>query len=193
MSGNQQKMSYPERFWKHLGTVNQHRYEVLKNCFACGLYQQGLTHDLSKYSPSEFWVSVRYFQGWRSPYVYEKELFGYSAGWLHHKGRNRHHWEYWYDMINGEWIPIRMPQKYVIEMVCDRVAACRIYQKEKYTQESALNYYLQKNDKKYMHPETASLLEMILREIAERGENAVFSDIRNHIDEFLNDRFVSFH
>ena len=96
-------------------------------------------------------------------------------------------------MINGEWIPIRMPQKYVIEMVCDRVAACRIYQKEKYTQESALNYYLQKNDKKYMHPETASLLEMILREIAERGENAVFSDIRNHIDEFLNDRFVSFH
>lgn len=185
-------MSYPERFRKHLKTVNQHRSEVMKNCFACGLYLQGLKHDLSKYSPAEFAVSVKYFQGWRSPYVYEKELFGFSAGWLHHKGRNRHHWEYWYDMINGEWIPIRMPQIYVIEMVCDRVAACRIYQKEKYTQESALNYYLQKNDRKYMHPETAEMLEMILREIARRGEDAVFRDIRNHLDEIRNDRFTSF-
>ena len=74
------------KFLMHLETVNHHRAEVMKNCFACGLYRQGLTHDLSKYEPAEFLVSVKYFQGYRSPYIYEKELHGYSLGWLHHKG-----------------------------------------------------------------------------------------------------------
>jgi len=162
----------------HLSTVNHHRMEVMKNCFACGLYKQGLMHDMSKYEPTEFLVSVKYFQGYRSPYNYEKELYGYSMGWLHHKGRNKHHWEYWYDMIEGKWVPIEMPYPYLIEMVCDRVAACRIYQKEKYTKSSALEYFLSRNDRLYMHPETARQLEEILRDISIRGEEAVFHDIK---------------
>jgi len=100
---------YLKRLSAHLRTINEHRYQVMKNCFACGLYRQGLTHDLSKYSFSEFHESVKYFQGTRSPYAYEKEHFGFAAGWLHHKGRNKHHWEYWYDIINGKWQPLEMP------------------------------------------------------------------------------------
>ncbi len=174
------------RFAGHLRTVNTHRRLVRINCFKCGLYRQGLTHDLSKYSPSEFLVSVRYYQGWRSPYIREKELYGFSYGWLHHKGRNRHHWEYWQDMINGKWIPLPMPFNYVVEMVCDRVAACRVYQKENYKKESALEYYLSRNDRLYMHPDTAALLESILRQIAEDGEDAVFARLREQLKDYRN-------
>ncbi len=176
-------ISLKDKFLSHLHTIDTHRYEVMKNCFKCGLVYQGLTHDLSKYSPAEFIVSVKYFQGYRSPYTREKELYGFSFGWLHHKGRNRHHWEYWYDMLDGKWTPIEMPFPYVVEMVCDRVAACRIYQKEKYTKESALEYYLTRNDRLFMHPKTAELLESILRDIAERGEDAVFADLKKQLRE----------
>ena len=184
MSNDTTKMPYFKRFIHHASTVNTHRYEVMKNCFACGLYTQGLRHDLSKYSPEEFLVSVKYFQGTRSPYMYEKELYGYSDGWLHHKGRNRHHWEYWYDMINGQWVPLEMPFPFLVEMVCDRVAACKVYQKEKYTQASALEYFLSKNDRLYMHENTARDLENILRDIAERGEDAVFADLKKQMEEY---------
>lgn len=178
------KKPYIQRFFLHLHTVNTHRYEVMKNCFRCGLYIQGLKHDLSKYSPAEFLVSVKYFQGYRSPYVYEKEQFGFSAGWLHHKGRNRHHWEYWYDMIKGQWIPLEMPLPWFIEMVCDRVAACRIYQKENYTQRSALEYFEKRNDRFYMHEKTAAKLEAVLRDIAENGEDAAFARLRQELKEY---------
>ncbi len=169
------------KFMKHSKTINQHRYLVMKNCFACGIYQQGLTHDLSKYSPSEFLVSVKYFQGFRSPYMLEKQEKGYSLGWLHHKGRNKHHWEYWYDMIDGKWMPIKMPYPFVVEMVCDRVAACKVYQKEKYHSSSALEYFKSKNDKKYMHPETARELENILTLISEIGEERTFHILKKNI------------
>ena len=181
---NMEKRSTLYKFFHHLHTIDTHRYAVMRNCFKCGLIRQGLTHDLSKYSWSEFHESVKYFQGNRSPYIYEKEHFGYAPGWLHHKGRNKHHWEYWYDMINGKWTPLEMPFNYFVEMVCDRVAACRIYQKDKYTKESALNYFLTRNDSKYMHPETAKMLEAVLRDIAENGEDAVFAKLKVQVKEF---------
>ena len=53
--------------WKHFCTINAHRWRVLQGCFRIGLYRQGLTHDLSKYSPTEFWTGARYYQGTRSP------------------------------------------------------------------------------------------------------------------------------
>ena len=174
-------MNYFQRFFLHLHTVNTHRRAVRKNCFKCGLYYQGLTHDLSKYSPAEFLVSVKYFQGYRSPYMKEKEEKGYSLGWLHHKGRNKHHWEYWYDMINGVWQPLEVPYRYVVEMLCDRVAACKVYQKEKYTSSSAINYWNTRNDKVYMHPKTAALLESMLKSIEDRGEEATFQAIKENI------------
>lgn len=141
-------------------------------------------HDLSKYSYAEFHESVKYFQGNRSPYMYEKEHFGFASGWMHHKGRNRHHWEYWYDMIDGIWQPLEMPFNYFVEMVCDRVAACRIYQKQNYTKESALQYYLSRNDRLYMHPNTAKHLEEVLRDISVRGEDAVFADLKKQVQEW---------
>lgn len=188
MSENKKNLSYFKKFFLHLHTIDTHRFEVMKNCFACGLYKQGLMHDLSKYSPSEFVESVRYFQGNRSPYMYEKEHFGYANGWMHHKGRNRHHWEYWYDMKDGIWQPLKMPFNYFVEMVCDRVAACKIYQKEKYTKESAYQYYLSRNDAKYMHQDTNKQLEDVLKDIATRGEAEVFADLKQQVKEWKKTR-----
>ena len=88
---------------KHFCTITRHRLLVCKHCFKLGLYWQGLTHDLSKYSPEEFWTGVRYFQGDRSPNAAEREVIGFSKAWLHHKGRNKHHFEYWIDVsLNKE-------------------------------------------------------------------------------------------
>ena len=188
MTENSRNLNGFSKFFKHLHTIDQHRYVVMRNCFKCGLYRQGLRHDLSKYSVKEFWESVKYFQGDRSPYIYEKEHFGYANGWLHHKGRNKHHWEYWYDMLNGKWSPIQMPFNYFVEMVCDRVGACRIYQKDKYTKESALQYYLSRKDKGYMHPETARMLEEVLRDISVRGEDAVFADLKVKVRQWKHDK-----
>ena len=51
------------KFWGHLKTITHHRHLVMRGCFRMGLIWQGLTHDLSKYSPTEFFAGVRYFQG----------------------------------------------------------------------------------------------------------------------------------
>ena len=125
-----------KNFFGHLSTINEHRFLVMKHCFRVGLYKQGLTHDLSKYSPTEFIPGVKYFQGDRSPNNAQREHEGYSSAWLHHKGRNRHHYEYWIDYSSKkdtpELVGMKMPLKYVIEMFCDRVAASKTYNKDAY-------------------------------------------------------------
>ena len=97
----------------HFKTITHHRHLVLRGCFRVGLYWQGLCHDLSKYSPTEFWTGVRYYQGTRSPNAAEREEKGYSEAWMHHKGRNRHHFEYWTDlnMKTGRYEPVPMPPR----------------------------------------------------------------------------------
>ena len=138
-------------FRAHLHTVNRHRRLVRHYCFKLGLVWQGLTHDLSKYSPTEFWRGVKYYQGWRSPNDQERLENGVSLAWLHHKGRNRHHFEYWIDYCRREDGTIyiggcKMPKKYVAEMFCDRIAACRVYQGDAYTDASPYDYYQRSKD-----------------------------------------------
>ncbi len=167
---------------EHFKTVCQHRREVRKNCFRMGLYRQGLTHDLSKFSWTEFRIGAKYFMEDQSPHNGERKEYGYSTAWLHHKGRNRHHLEYWmdYDFLGDHHVAgMRMPEKYVAEMVADRVAASKIYKKEKYTDSSALEYYMGKRDYHILHPETRALLEKLLMMLAEKGEDYTFRYIRS--------------
>ncbi|MGI6107626.1 MAG: DUF5662 family protein [Lachnospiraceae bacterium] len=163
------------RFFGHLHTINHHKWLVTAMCIHVGLVRQGLAHDLSKYSPVEFIPGVKYWQGDRSPINAEKHAIGYSAGWLHHKGRNRHHFEYWIDYApdpgNGL-VGMKMPKKYVAEMAIDRICASRNYQKDKYTKRSALEYYLRGRKGMLIHPETQFLLEYLLTMTAEQGEEA---------------------
>ena len=171
------------KIWQHFKTITYHRWLVRAGCFRVGLYWQGLTHDLSKYSPTEFWVGARYFQGIRSPNAAEREEKGYSEAWMHHKGRNRHHNEYWTD-LNREtrrYAPIPMPRKYLVEMVMDRRAACMVYQGEQYRDDSALAYFNRSFERQTMHTRTQRELEYILTMLAEKGEKETFRYLKEEV------------
>lgn len=173
----------------HLHTINHHKLLVMKSCFKVGLYKQGLLHDLSKYSPTEFLVGCKYYQGTRSPNNAEREATGYSKAWLHHKGRNKHHYEYWIDYsINKEEgiIGQRMPKKYVIEMFLDRVAASKTYKGAEYTDKHPLEYYEEGAAKlgKMLHPDTAALLRFLLTMLAQKGEKETFQYIKKYVKKY---------
>ncbi len=174
---------YIRNFFGHIGTTTRHRHEVIKNCARLGILWQGLRHDLSKYSPSEFFQGVKYWCGTKSPNDGARAELGYSSAWMHHKGRNRHHFEYWsdYDPKTRVMTPVKMPVKYVAEMFCDRVAASKIYMKEKYTDEAPLKYFQGGKKVRAIHPETSDLIEHFLTVLAEQGEKKAFSYINEYI------------
>lgn len=142
-------------------------------------------HDLSKYSPTEFFVGAKYYQGSRSPNEAEREAYGYSVAWMHHKGRNRHHFEYWtdYSPITKKIEPVEMPLKYVKEMFCDRVAASKIYMGDKYTDAAPLEYFLNAKSRRIIHPKTSDLIESLLVMLKEQGEKKTFEYIRRLKDK----------
>lgn len=168
---------------QHLRTINHHKRLVMEHCFQVGLYKQGFLHDLSKYSPAEFLVGCKYYQGTRSPNNAEREAVGYSSAWLHHKGRNKHHYEYWidYNTQAGGMAPVPMPTRYVVEMLVDRIAASKIYEGKNYTDASPLKYYLKGVEKTPIHPDTAALLEKLLRMLAQKGEKKTFAYVRRKL------------
>ena len=168
--------------WAHYKTVHTHRKLVRKYCFRLGLYWQGLTHDLSKYSPIEFWAGAKYFQGDRSPNDQQRREQGYSASWMHHKGRNRHHFEFWTDYGKGGIVPIEMPKKYVAEMFCDRLAASRVYRGAAFDCGDPYKFFLFGKDRfLLMHPNTSDLLEVILLKLRDEGEDAAFEYVRHEV------------
>ena len=169
--------------WQHFKTITRHRLIVMAGCFRVGLYWQGLTHDLSKYSPTEFLQGARHYQGVRSPNAAEREVKGYSEAWMHHKGRNRHHYEYWTDMNMERRVyeSVPMPRKYLVEQVMDRRAACIVYQGKDYTPASPLNYFLKSRERTLMHPQNQRELEHILTMLRDQGEKETFRYLKCHV------------
>lgn len=168
----------------HLKTINAHKIMVMRHCFRLGLYKRGILHDLSKYSPSEFIPGVKYYQGNRSPNNAQREQEGCSTAWLHHKGRNKHHYEYWIDYTSDKdavLAGMRMPTVYVLEMFCDRVAASKIYNGKNYTDGDSLEYFCKGKGKYLMHPDTEKLLVELLVMLKEKGENYTFRYIKTNI------------
>lgn len=173
--------------WHHFKTITEHKGLVMKYCFRVGLFRQGLLHDLSKYTPTEFLTGIRYYQGNCSPNAAEREEKGFSAAWLHHKGRNKHHFEYWIDFskaskgLSGG----KMPLPYAVEMVMDRIAASTVYRGKDYTDGAAWEYY--QRERPYlagiMHPETQAFLEKVLLMLKERGEATTFAYLRKILKE----------
>lgn len=175
-----------KKSWNHFCTITYHKILVARYCFKVGLYKQGLLHDMSKYSPTEFKVGIQYYQGDRSPNTAERADKGYSTAWLHHKGRNKHHYEYWLDFKNNgdatfEGKP--MPTRYVVEMFCDRIAASRVYMGDKYTDSSPLEYLQREKDTGaiLIHNESIRLLERMLTYLAENGESKTLYVIKKYV------------
>ena len=171
------------RPFAHFRTITRHRRLVRRYCFRLGLYRQGLTHDLSKYSPAEFLPGAKYYRGNGSPNFPERVEKGYSEAWLHHKGRNKHHFDYWLDYLRRpdgtfEYGPCKMPAKYLAEMFCDRLAANRIYAGESFTNAAPYEYFMLTRSAIPMHPESEAEIEKMLRILKDEGEDAAFSYVR---------------
>lgn len=169
----------------HFKTITRHRHAVIAHSMRAGILWQGLRHDLSKYTPREFIVGAKHYLGSKSPNEEERRLYGYSSAWLHHKGRNRHHFEYWtdYDTATHKIAPVKMPVKYIAEMFCDRVAASKIYQGANYTQNHPIEYFMKSKATRFIHPETSDIIESWLRILAEQGEEAAFRKIRKALKD----------
>lgn len=169
--------------WLHFKTITKHKLMVMRYCFRVGLYKQGFLHDLSKYSPTEFLVGAKYYQGDRSPNNAEREGNGVSTAWLHHKGRNLHHFEHWVDYsLDGKHVIMgtKMPRRYVAEMVMDRISASRTYMGNAYTDREPLKYYLKSKDKLwFIHPQTRRELEALLRILNDHGEEKMMKYVKN--------------
>ena len=146
-------------FWGHLCTVLTHKKQVWKLSRKAGIPFQGLAHDLSKFSPSEFLPGARHYQGGkRSPNEQEREILGYSTAWLHHKGRNRHHFEY-------------------------RIAASKTYLGKNFTEQHPLDYFLKGKPNRFIHPETSDFIEKMLTLLRDKGEDEMFLTLRNMLKE----------
>lgn len=177
--------AYMNKFFSHLKTITKHKLLVTTYCFRAGLIKQGILHDLSKYSPSEFFPGVKYYQGTRSPIGAERRDLGYSKAWLHHKGRNKHHFEYWYDnMPDGSYAPIEMPFNYLCEMAIDRICACKTYQGNNYSQSCAFDYHEATKDISPLHENTRIELERILLYVKEFGEEKGLDLIKKELKEW---------
>ena len=162
----QPKLSF-RKIFGHWKTIRTHRKWVKRYCFMAGIPWRGIKHDLSKYSPTEFLESARYWTGTSSPINEAKKLQGYSRAWLHHRGRNPHHWAYWADNFSEGLVIYPMPMDDFVEMVCDFLAAGRAYQGEQFSYGEERRWWmLERNGgSKAMHPENKLMLDIIFSDL----------------------------
>ena len=182
-----EKSSYFAKFFGHLCTITKHKLLVTSMCIKCGMIKQGLLHDLSKYSFQEFWPSVKYFQGDKSPITYEKQVKGYSNCWLHHKGRNKHHWEYWTDRVKNEVVSIAMPFNYVLESVIDKIAASKVYKKDDYTTDYPIEFFANSFEINVMNEKTSKQIYKLLQYLKDNGEKQTLKYIKSLYHEWKKD------
>lgn len=156
------------KFFKHLKTICVHKYFVFTYMCKAGMAYRGFMHDWSKFSPIEFFESVKYFDGKVSPIVKCKQANGYSLAWQHHKGCNPHHYEYWVDNLDKGGVAIKMPYEYLVELICDYLAAGRTYRGKDFTYEDELSWWKSKleNENPKMHPETVNFITYVFTKLA---------------------------
>ena len=153
----------------HLHKIQTHRKWVRRYCFLAGIPWRGLTHDLSKYSPTEFWESVKFYVGISSPINEAKKEQGYSKAWLHHKGRNRHHWAYWTDNFSEGTTVYPMPKDDFVELVCDFLGAARAYTKDTFSYNNEYEWWKKDREinNKAMNEKNKKMLDIIFSDLAQ--------------------------
>ena len=154
-------MKYIVNAFKHFKKICVHKHWVFYYCCKAGIPFQGIVHDLSKFSPTEFFESVKYYQGSSSPIPACKEANGYSLAWQHHKGHNPHHYEYWIDNVDNGGTPIKIPYKYVLEMIADYLAAGKTYQGKNFSFKSEYEWWKSQRQLRNMHEDTKMFLDIV--------------------------------
>lgn len=159
---------------KHTSLVLRHKWYVFIYCTKLGMPLRGLKHDMSKFTPIEFWESVKYYNGKSSPIQVCKQNNGYSEAWLHHRGRNKHHLEYWVDKTAPNKTPI-IPYKYMAEMICDKLSASKVYNGKGWKNTSALEYWNKEKKIVEINKYAEGLLTEVFEQVAEKGINPVLT------------------
>ena len=176
----------------HFKKICVHKHYVRKYCWKVGLYWRGITHDLSKFSPIEFWESVKYYQGNSSPIDACKKDKGYSRAWLHHKGRNKHHYEYYVDNFDNGGTPLQMPFKDSVEMLCDYLGAGHAYMGKNFSYEAEYNWWLNKKKTNLaMHPINRDFITIALDQLREYGNIVFFKDNLKIIYDTVNRHYAT--
>ena len=160
----------------HLKTVILHKYWVFRYALLAGIPWRGLVHDLSKFSPTEFGESIHYYTGHRSPILLAREMNNYSRAWLHHKGCNNHHLEYWVDnSADGKLISVPMPFLCALELVCDRLGAARAYLRKEFSVADQLQNLIRENEfSPLVHPQTQLFIRLMFEELAKATDYRTF-------------------
>ncbi len=176
-------MTWFERACRHFALITNHKWLVFLYCAYAGYPWRGFMHDWSKYSPSEFFGSIKYFNGRRSPVGLCREIEGYSFAWLHHKGRNKHHFEFWTDVVDvngntapnyGQWYALPMPFEYALESICDTIAASRAYNGRKFSYDVLYRWWEHRQRVPInMHPETKRFADAMYEAMRADGNCSV--------------------
>ena len=162
-------MNYLRHFW----LVCRHRWYVFKLSIKAGIPFRGFVHDLSKFSFTEFFPSGKYYVGNKSPIKVMRDEFGYSKVWLHHKALNKHHFEYWEDITNNKRIGVFVPYKYIVESICDKIAAGMVYKGREWNQNEPYEYWnnVLRDNIVVKHPGSVEFVDIVFKKISDDGVN----------------------
>ena len=175
----------------HLNTILKHKKEVFKLCIIAGIPFQGFIHDMSKFSPSEFFESAKYFTGKASPILLCKEKNGYSMAWQHHKGRNKHHPEWWVDKLYSGGVPIEIAYKYAVEMACDIIAASKTYNGKNFTNDMPYKHWSNRiEDRTLIHENSKKFVHAILYEYSLKGDKAIHHSYTKELYKKIKDTTI---
>jgi len=118
-----------------------------------GLYWHGITHDLPKLLPSEFFAYAKKFYGGDYAYEFFRVEYDFKNAWFLHQKRNKHHWNYW---VDDKGTAVVMPAIYVKQMLCDWRAMGRQFG------DTAKEFYTKNKVGMNLHPATVEILERLI-------------------------------
>lgn len=149
-------MKYIRYFWY----VLKHKYYVFMACLKYGLIWQGIIHDWSKFLPDEAVPYANYFyNGDRRKdefYTPTQGTYEFNMAWLKHQHRNPHHWQHYVlQEDSGEVFPVKIPDKYLKEMLCDWIGAGLAKSKDA----NVLAWYTLNRSKMVIHRESRDWIE----------------------------------
>jgi len=146
---------------QYLSYVLRHKWFVLVECWKMGIFWRGLVHDLSKFTPAEWFPYVRYFYGdggtreSKGDYNVDDTPQDFEMAWNHHQKANDHHWQYWVRFGDDGTVKVLpMPPKARAEMLCDWRGAGRALGKP-----DTLAWYSANLSKMILYPETRAWIE----------------------------------
>lgn len=154
------------KYTKYLWYLTRHKWYVFIECCKFGLYWRGLTHDLSKFLPSEFFAYAKNFYGnfykhggGGTGYFKRRDIIdkNFEFAWILHQKRNKHHWQWWVlskPQYNGFTI-LEMPDEYRKEMVADWRGASHAQG----FGGNAKNWYIKNKKRMLLHPKTRMWIE----------------------------------